>query len=1639
MKILLSVVSVLLIVGTAFIAGIFAVPVNAAKTAASSRGVTATSHAAFTYPTNTMQEPGYTNGTYAMAATASVEHLNVYLATDLYSFMLLDEVYDSLTVLSPNATPTVMPWLATHWNPYNVTGKGMTTFDPVTGQVMPVNYIWNVTLRPGVQWSDWTPSTSASNYTFSNFTSFTAVNPATGSLQTYNHTYKWPSLTMNTKTVQSADLILSWKILQSSLDFGGLYSGVVNIVPTSNLSVQFYLSQQSVTFVNSTLESIVLPYHLWVHHDFASTISSAWNYTGQPGGYDAWNMGYNPTTGTASGLVGTGPFMMSNSYGIPQGSWLPEQYFQLFVNPHYFVQYVPYLQQYTPKFWKLYVPQYSSVSAAATAELLGQVDTIELGLPPTFLPTIAIMPHTYIYNKPSTSYGYIQLNSYASNAPFNLTSVRQALNYATNKAYLASVIDQGYTVLGQPIVPVSDVVWHNYNTPQYTYNPAKAMALLNATPGMKYDNTTHQYKYKGKPVTADMQITVASEDPLGVEGALVIAKEWDSIGIPTTVSQEAFTTLVSNLITYSYNTINLGITGIFGDPTTDFFYFYNTSVGLGSGFYLGPFSNITFSNGTFMSGSQVTNLMNHLTNELNTITNFTKRLSIAYEIQSIAAQESTIINLGYPVDILPFTNTTFTGVIKDALPYASFMYWNFLSLHLRSAPAVSKPSSFVPVKLGVGVVTHKTVYMNGQYGNVTVQVRDQYGQPMPGATVLVGYAPQGALLNISSDKQVTNSAGQITWEFKVLPQNPLIYTSDYVGQINISAAAYSATNATMLPGLGYTHIDVQPQPVAYSTTSMPVLVNGKPYQKFNITVTNALTGQPISGYSYDIQSLQGAVNMLNTSSSQSISNITSFNPIFGFGFQSTTILPAYFQYSQNVGTGTGPSSVAYDPVNGFLYVANSLTNNVTVINLTNASHPIAGSISVGTSPSAIAFNSATGFLFVANSVSNNVTVVQLNATTGLANKTTSISVGTSPEGLVFDSYNGFVYVANGGTNNVTALNASAYNSTIGHVVVTNMGSISVGKTPMGMAFDAVNGTIYVADNGGHNVSVINGSSALISKNTVLFTLSVGSDPSGIVFDPMNNNVYVANTLSNNLSVIDATNNTVVGFINVSGGPTSVAFDSQNGYIFAGSGTSGNVTAIAPSSVSGAIVQVLKAGTTPSALAFDGSGNLYVANKGSGNLTVFSTVPVTSYAMTSITGVTGPSGNISVLLAASPSVSYAEMGSVFSSYLFLGDYAAGSSVVGVAPYSSIGELTSASNPSGFGVQQPVEMPVEVAQSNAAASVSISLSVSSPSIGSNGQATVTVSVTNSTGVGVPNYAVTLTSQNALGANRGYLASSTGTQIQAYNPNVFFGSTFMPGLTLVTNATGNATATFSPALYQSVISPGGTFVGFSQQTYADQYLVPFDEFQLSAMGSGGESATTTIASTQFYNSVPPTSVAYAYIQGSTSTNGMTVLKGNATYDLFVNSTLSTPYGPSASGVPVTISVSAGNVSSTSGTTAANGSVVFTYVAPNVSVLTPVTITVKVGGASPSTTTETIYLLPSYTVIKTSTITKTTTKTVSTVPAYAFGLIVLFAILTVVFAALYVSSNRRKKGGSGGSTTTATTTKSSTSTDSQSGIKKN
>lgn len=890
---------------------------NVAVAAAQARPTAAVSADAgtpWTYPTTTMEEPNYTGGVFINAADTDVEYLNVWRYSDLYSGILIDELYDSADNYVPNET--YVPWAASSYVESAPVAPGTLTFDPLNGAMEPVAYTWNVTLRPNIQWSDWTPAGASSTYLYSNHTEFTLCEsnyPAPGcTVTSFSHTYSWPSVRMNTYTMQSADLILSWLILSTSFDYSSEFPDVVNVIPTSNLTAEFMLSAQSAAFVPETIDTPILPYHSWQPHDCASEFSYAWNFSstcpssGPSAGYDVWNMGYNPSTGLASDLIGTGPFMFTNSYGEPQGSWVVGDYWELYVNPHYFVQYTTSLRQFTPKIFELYTPLYLSESDAVTAFLLGQVDTIENGVDPTYIPTIETDPSAAILYEPPGDFGFIQLNSWGNytpipgtsfapevtNAPFNITTVRQAMNYATNKAYIASVVDEGYSELGQPVIPTPDATWHNFTANEYPYNPTMAESMLASVPGMVKNPTTGDWSYDGTPVTLNIQTTVASEDPVGVEENEVVAQEWTAIGIPTTVTQEAFASLLPPFFYYGYSGVSLGITGIDGDPTAYFLEVYNDTIGEGTGFYNGPFSSLTW-NGTSYTGYQIDSLMGNLTNELNTYTNLAKRIQIADEIEGIAADESVIINLGYGVGIVPFDNATFTGFVNYPLPYAAYIEFNDLSVALKTPTKVVPPSA-VTTQLKVGLVAPTTNFVDGQFGNVTVQVRNQYGQPESGMSVAMSYSPFGMLLNVSSDLGVSNSNGTYTWEFQVLAVNTGIWTADYGGEINISAAATPPASEakTVESGLGWTFIDVSPVPVAFYATNDTVLVPGGSTQTLNIEVHNPLTGAPIPNYAYTVEALLGAVNLTRTSSAQSIEEVSDYLAIFQFGYASVLVTNA---------------------------------------------------------------------------------------------------------------------------------------------------------------------------------------------------------------------------------------------------------------------------------------------------------------------------------------------------------------------------------------------------------------------------------------------------------------------------------------------------------------------------------------------------------------------------------------------------------------------------------------------------------------------------------------------------------------------------------------------------------------------------
>ncbi len=76
-----------------------------------------------------------------------------------------------------------------------------------------------------------------------------------------------------------------------------------------------------------------------------------------------------------------------------------------------------------------------------------------------------------------------------------------------------------------------------------------------------------------------------------------------------------------------------------------------------------------------------------------------------------------------------------------------------------------------------------------------------------------------------------------------------------------------------------------------------------------------------------------------------------------------TVIDGATNSTTTVSAGTGPVSVAVNPVTNKIYVANSGSNNVTVIDgATNSTT----TVSAGTGPRAVAVNPVTNKIYVAN-------------------------------------------------------------------------------------------------------------------------------------------------------------------------------------------------------------------------------------------------------------------------------------------------------------------------------------------------------------------------------------------------------------------------------------------------------------------------------------------------------------------------------------------------------------------------------------------------------------------------------------------------------------------------------------------------
>jgi YVTN family beta-propeller protein len=262
-------------------------------------------------------------------------------------------------------------------------------------------------------------------------------------------------------------------------------------------------------------------------------------------------------------------------------------------------------------------------------------------------------------------------------------------------------------------------------------------------------------------------------------------------------------------------------------------------------------------------------------------------------------------------------------------------------------------------------------------------------------------------------------------------------------------------------------------------------------------------------------------------------------------------------------------------------------------------------ISVGKSPQGVVTDLANGQVFVANSASNNVTVIKDTS----VYKT--IKVGKDPTDPIYDPKNTLVYVLNSANDSVSVINGST-DKVVGTIY-------KAGAYLSRSVYDPANGAIYLLAppslKGASNLS------RLATKSPWTFTnISVGSYAFYLTYDPATLDLVVENVYVHvGLTIVNSTTNAVKKVsLTTSYVPGPAVYNPKNKDMYileSGSALKqkhGNVTVLDSAN---AISKTLPVGPYPTSIALNPFNNdTYVVNATLGTaprMTNGSVTPITS--------------------------------------------------------------------------------------------------------------------------------------------------------------------------------------------------------------------------------------------------------------------------------------------------------------------------------------------------------------------------------------------------------------------------------------------
>lgn len=177
-----------------------------------------------------------------------------------------------------------------------------------------------------------------------------------------------------------------------------------------------------------------------------------------------------------------------------------------------------------------------------------------------------------------------------------------------------------------------------------------------------------------------------------------------------------------------------------------------------------------------------------------------------------------------------------------------------------------------------------------------------------------------------------------------------------------------------------------------------------------------------------------------------------------------------------------------------------------------------------------------GKLYAVDRANNRVVVIDRATRT----QTTTVTVGNSPIGIAFDEGQQTLFVTNSGSNSVTLISS---------VTDTPITTVAVGSFPIGVRTDSVTGRAVIANRDSGNVTILNTISGAATGSVAVGTTA---RPTAVAIDPVNGRAFVACEGYHQLVAIRLSDNQQVGRIPVAPEPISATFVASTSEVYVAS-------------------------------------------------------------------------------------------------------------------------------------------------------------------------------------------------------------------------------------------------------------------------------------------------------------------------------------------------------------------------------------------------------------------------------------------------------------------------------------------------------